>query len=80
MSIKKKIFAMALAFVTITGTLGLAACGSSDNAQETNPRTLKVWYYEEATSAQGIAWKKAIESFEKKHHVTVQYEKKSFEG
>lgn len=79
MSIKKKIFAMALAFVTITGTLGLAACGSSDNAQETNPRTLKVWYYEEATSAQGIAWKKAIESFEKKHHVTVQYEKKSFE-
>lgn len=42
-------------------------------------KTLKVWHYEESSGAQGKAWDKAIEIFEKKYGVKVKFEKKSFE-
>ncbi len=75
----RKFVAAGLAAATMLGTIGLAGCGSSDTAQEENPSSIKIWYYEEDNTAQGIAWQKAIDIFEEKTGVTVEFEKKSFE-
>ncbi len=74
----KKLIATGLAAVTAVGMLGLAGCGSG-TAQEENPTSIKVWHYEEDNGAMGIAWKKAMEIFEKETGVKVEFEKKSFE-
>ncbi|WEV46764.1 extracellular solute-binding protein [Bifidobacterium sp. ESL0690] len=72
--------AAALAAATALGTLGLSACGnSSDSAQEKDPKTIKIWHYEEDNGAQGKAWKQAMKVFEKQTGVKVKFEKKSFE-
>ncbi|WP_018142545.1 ABC transporter substrate-binding protein [Alloscardovia criceti] len=65
--------------VAVASLISLAACGSSEVAQEENPTTLKIWHYEESSGAQGKAWDKAIELFEEKYGVKVEFEKKSFE-
>lgn len=61
--------------------LGLAATASvlvcDVAAQE---RTFTVWWYEPPESAMGIAWKAALEEFEKRHpDVKVQFEFKTFD-
>jgi len=43
-------------------------------------KTFKVWWFEDAPSAQGITWKKALEEFKAKHpDVTVSFEQKTFQ-
>jgi raffinose/stachyose/melibiose transport system substrate-binding protein len=65
--------------------LSLAACGggssgSSGDAAKSGAKTLKLWHYEGADSAMGIAWDKAIEIFKTEHPgVTVNFERKTFE-
>jgi raffinose/stachyose/melibiose transport system substrate-binding protein len=71
-------------------SLTLAACaGSSDSASSSSADgssaaaetgTLKLWHYESANGAMGIAWDKAIEIFKTEHPgVTVDFERKAFE-
>src|SRR5690349_5675882 len=71
-------------------SLTLAACsGSSDAASGSGSAsgsaaaqdgTLKLWHYESANGAMGIAWDKAIEIFKQEHPgVTVDFERKAFE-
>ena len=61
-----------------TAALSLTACGDDSGADSTN--VLKLWHYESATGAMGIAWARAIELFEESHPgVEVQFEEKSFE-
>ncbi|HEX5730017.1 ABC transporter substrate-binding protein [Microbacterium sp.] len=65
--------------LTIAG-LALAGCagGSGDSAGEAGD-TLKLWHYEGADSAMGIAWAEAIKIFEEETGATVEFEEKSFE-
>lgn len=79
MKFTRKLVVSSIAAISTLATFGLAGCGSADTAQEENPDSIKVWYYEEDTSAMGIAWKDAIEKFEKKTGIDVKFEKKSFE-
>ncbi|HTJ34850.1 MAG TPA: extracellular solute-binding protein [Dactylosporangium sp.] len=67
----------AAAILALTGTL--AACG--DSGEDTGDgKTLKLWHYEGANSAMGIAWNEAIKQFESSHPgVKVVFEEKNFE-
>ncbi len=69
--------------VVAAATLGLAACGGSSSggdAGASGAKTLKLWHYEGADSAMGVAWDKAIEVFKTEHPgVTVDFERKTFE-
>ncbi len=65
-------------------SLALAACGGSsgsgDAADTGEPATFKLWHYESANGAMGIAWDRAIEIFKAEHpEVTVEFERKAFE-
>ena len=40
----RKLVAAGLAVATMFGTLGLAGCGGDDGAQESNPKTIKIWH------------------------------------
>lgn len=75
----RKAIAAGLAAVTAASMLTLAGCGGGGTAQEENPTSIKVWHYEEDNGAMGVAWKKAMEIFEKETGVKVEFEKKSFE-
>jgi len=64
----------------------LAACsgGSTSSgagaSSSSGAKTLKLWHYESANGAMGIAWDKAVEIFKTEHPgVTVQFERKAFE-
>jgi raffinose/stachyose/melibiose transport system substrate-binding protein len=62
----------------VTGSLAMSACGSSGSSSDS--KTLKLWHYETADSAMGIAWNQAIKDFEKAHPgVKVKFELKGFE-
>ena len=65
--------------LTIAG-LALAACsgGSTDSGGEAGD-TLRLWHYEGADSAMGMAWAEAITIFEEETGATVEFEEKSFE-
>ncbi|MDH2428220.1 extracellular solute-binding protein [Sphaerisporangium sp. TRM90804] len=67
----------------VAAALALAACGSSDDAGgggAGEARTLKLWHYENATSAMGVAWSEAVKRFEATHPgVKVKFEEKGFE-
>lgn len=76
MKFARKCIAAGLSLATL---ISVAGCGGSDTAQEENPTSIKIWHYEEATTAQGKAWDKAIEIFEKETGVKVEFEKKAFE-
>ncbi len=68
----------ALAALTV-GMLALsaAACGGGSGSSS---KVLKLWHYESADSAMGIAWNQAIKEFEQTHPgVTVKFEEKGFE-
>ena len=75
----KTLSKLVAAGVAVAALFSVAGCGSQSTQQEKDPKTLKVWHYEESSGAQGKAWDKAIEIFEKKYGVKVEFEKKSFE-
>ncbi|MDK8649073.1 extracellular solute-binding protein [Alloscardovia omnicolens] len=75
----KALSKLVAAGVAVAALFSVAGCGSQSAKQEKDPKTLKVWHYEESSGAQGKAWDKAIEIFEKKYGVKVEFEKKSFE-
>jgi raffinose/stachyose/melibiose transport system substrate-binding protein len=60
-------------------SLPLAACGGgSDDGSDA--KVLKLWHYESATGAMGIAWAEAIKQFKDSHPgVEVKFEEKGFE-
>ncbi|MFI5909789.1 ABC transporter substrate-binding protein [Dactylosporangium sp. NPDC051541] len=62
-------------------TPALAACGSGgDDQAQGDGKTLKLWHYEGAASAMGVAWNEAIKQFEASHPgVKVTFEEKGFE-
>ena len=55
----RKIMVAVLAAASLMGMTSLSGCGSSNNAQEENPKSIKIWHYEEDNGAMGKAWKKA---------------------
>ena len=60
--------------------LALGASLLMSTAIHAEEKTFKVWWYEAADSAAGIAWKKALEEFQAKHpDVKVQFELKTFD-
>src|SRR5688572_12369204 len=65
----------------VAATMTLTACGGDDNAASSSgAKTLRLWHYEGADSAMGIAWDRAIEVFKKEHPgVKVEFERKAFE-
>ncbi|WP_306387790.1 ABC transporter substrate-binding protein [Microbacterium sp. MPKO10] len=67
--------AAALAAVGI-GAMLLSGCSGGASHDED---TLVLWHYENADSAMGIAWNKAIDIFEEETGAKVQFEEKSFE-
>ncbi|GII24449.1 ABC transporter substrate-binding protein [Planosporangium mesophilum] len=70
--------ALAVAAVAALCPIFAAACGSSGGSGD--GKVLKLWHYEGANSAMGIAWNEAIKKFEASHPgVKVQFEEKGFE-
>jgi raffinose/stachyose/melibiose transport system substrate-binding protein len=75
------------AFAALSLTLAACSGGSTDTAAPAGSGsaapesgTLKLWHYESANGAMGIAWDKAIELFKQQHPgVTVDFERKAFE-
>jgi raffinose/stachyose/melibiose transport system substrate-binding protein len=69
--------------VLAVAALGLvtAGCGGSGSgSQNSQSKVLKLWHYESANGAMGIAWNAAIKKFESTHPgVRVQFEQKGFE-
>jgi raffinose/stachyose/melibiose transport system substrate-binding protein len=63
---------LAAAALVLSGCSGGDAGGGDDD-------TLRLWHYEGADSAMGIAWDRAIEIFEEETGATVEFEEKSFE-
>jgi raffinose/stachyose/melibiose transport system substrate-binding protein len=60
--------------------LAVAGCGSGGGSSSKKGGTLKLWHYEGADSAMGIAWNEAIREFKASHPgVTVKFEAKGFE-
>src|SRR5215218_119933 len=62
--------ALAAAALVLTG------CTASD---ETDDSVLRLWHYEGADSAMGVAWDEAIKTFEEETGATVEFEEKGFE-
>lgn len=74
---RKAIAALALVAAT---ALAASACGKSSASSSSSSKVLKLWHYEAADSAMGLAWAQAVKDFEQAHPgVTVQFEQKTFE-
>lgn len=69
---------LAAAASLATAALVLSGCSGGD-AGGSDGDTLRLWHYEGADSAMGIAWDRAIEIFEEETGATVEFEEKSFE-
>ena len=70
----------AVAAVATAAATVLAGCGGDDDAGPSGATTLKLWHYESANSAMGMAWDRSIEIFESEHPgVQVQFERKACE-
>ncbi|MEV1333823.1 extracellular solute-binding protein [Micromonospora costi] len=66
--------------VAAIATTTVAACGGDDGGDGSDAKTLKLWHYESANSAMGVAWDRAIQIFKDEHPgVEVQFERKAFE-
>jgi raffinose/stachyose/melibiose transport system substrate-binding protein len=67
--------------LVVAATLTLGACGGDDSGgSSSGAKTLRLWHYEGADSAMGIAWDRAIQIFKKEHPgVKVAFERKAFE-
>ncbi|MBA5223489.1 ABC transporter substrate-binding protein [Streptomyces griseoaurantiacus] len=71
---------VAIAAALLSGALLLTACGGDSDGGSGDGRTLKLWHYETADSAMGIAWNEAVKEFKAKHPgVKVEFEEKGFE-
>jgi raffinose/stachyose/melibiose transport system substrate-binding protein len=58
----------------------LATAALTVGAAHADNKIFKIWWYEAPESAMGIAWKAALDEFEKNHpDVTVQFELKTFD-
>lgn len=74
---RRKAAAVVAALVAVS--LSAAACGKSSSSSGSS-NVLKLWHYESADSAMGVAWSQAIKEFEQSHPgVKVQFEEKTFE-
>ncbi|MEV4625828.1 extracellular solute-binding protein [Micromonospora sp. NPDC049523] len=74
----RKTGAVATALVAVAA-LGLSACGA-DADDSGDGKSLRLWHFEGANSAMGLAWAEAIKQFEASHPgVKVTYEEKGFE-
>lgn len=69
---------LATAASLAAAALVLSGCSGGD-AGGGDANTLRLWHYEGADSAMGIAWDRAIEIFEEETGATVEFEEKSFE-
>jgi raffinose/stachyose/melibiose transport system substrate-binding protein len=67
---------LATAASLAAAALVLSGCSGGDAGDDD---TLRLWHYEGADSAMGIAWERAIEIFEEETGATVEFEEKSFE-
>ncbi|ABX03891.1 extracellular solute-binding protein [Herpetosiphon sp.] len=88
MSTSKSTFRLSFMLLLVLLTSILAACGSEtattapsgSTTTSNEPRTIKLWHYEGANSAMGIAWAESIKQFQASHPgVTIQFEEKGFE-
>lgn len=76
---------LAGAAVLASAALVLAACGGDDDSStgsgdgDGSGQTLRLWHYEGANSAMGVAWTEAIRVFEEETGATVEFEEKGFE-
>ncbi len=76
---------LAGAAVLASAALVLAACGGDDDSStgsgdgDGSGQTLRLWHYEGANSAMGVAWDEAIRVFEEETGATVEFEEKGFE-
>jgi len=71
---------VATAAALLSGALLLTACGGDSDGGSGDGKTLKLWHYETADSAMGIAWNEAIKEFKAQHPgVKVEFEEKGFE-
>ena len=68
---------LAVAASLAAAALVLSGCSGSDSGGGDD--TLRLWHYEGADSAMGIAWDEAIKVFEEETGATVEFEEKSFE-
>lgn len=68
---------LAAAASLAAAALVLSGCSGGDAGADDG--TLRLWHYEGADSAMGIAWDRAIEIFEEETGATVEFEEKSFE-
>ncbi|MBM7503931.1 ABC transporter substrate-binding protein [Agromyces aurantiacus] len=55
----------------------LSGCSAGDSGGDDD--VLRLWHYEGADSAMGVAWDQAIKTFEEETGATVEFEEKSFE-
>lgn len=68
---------VASAIATTLAVGGLAGCGGG--SESGGGKSLTIWDYEDANSAQGQAWSRAVEIFKAEHPgVTVKFEKHAF--
>ncbi|NDK32204.1 ABC transporter substrate-binding protein [Nesterenkonia haasae] len=72
MALQRNLGLLGIAALAVTITV---SCGAEDRTGE----TLKLWHYENETSAMAIAWNEAIEIFEEETGVPVEFEERSFE-
>ncbi|WP_218003523.1 ABC transporter substrate-binding protein [Nocardia concava] len=60
----------------LAGALALTAC----SGKASDDKVFKIWHYEAANSAMGVAWDQAIKDFQAAHpDLTVKFERKGFE-
>ncbi|WP_250445153.1 ABC transporter substrate-binding protein [Actinotalea sp. C106] len=68
------------AAATAAAALVLAGCGGSDGDDTgSGGDVLRLWHYENPTSAMGVAWEEAMAVFEEETGATVEFEERSFE-
>ncbi|MFJ6199583.1 ABC transporter substrate-binding protein [Micromonospora sp. NPDC092111] len=66
--------------LAVTAITTVAACSGDGGGDGSDAKTLKLWHYESANSAMGVAWDRAIQIFKDEHPgVDVQFERKAFE-
>ncbi|MFS0735211.1 extracellular solute-binding protein [Microbacterium sp. 1P10UB] len=70
---------LATASLVTAGALALAGCSGGSGQEAESGDSLKLWHFEGANSAMGIAWDQAIKTFEEETGATVTFEEKSFE-
>lgn len=70
-----------VAATVAAAALVLSGCGGSGEpaTDASGDQTLRIWHYENPTSAMGIAWDQAIETFEEETGAKVEFEERSFE-